>query len=49
MTFDLTGKTVLVTGANAGFGQGISLALAKACGYIALVGVLCAKPDSLVA
>lgn len=38
MSFDLTGKVAIVTGANTGIGQGIAVALAKAGADIALVG-----------
>ena len=37
-SFDLTGKTALVTGANTGLGQGIALALAQAGASIVAVG-----------
>ena len=36
--FDLSGKVAIVTGANAGIGQGIAVALARAGADIALVG-----------
>ncbi|WP_057882497.1 2-dehydro-3-deoxy-D-gluconate 5-dehydrogenase KduD [Tsuneonella troitsensis] len=36
--FDLTGRKAIVTGANAGIGQGIAVALAKAGADVALVG-----------
>src|ERR1051325_1390178 len=36
--FDLTGKIALVTGANTGIGQGITLALAEAGADIVAVG-----------
>jgi 2-dehydro-3-deoxy-D-gluconate 5-dehydrogenase len=38
ISFDLTGKNAIVTGANTGLGQGISLALAKAGASIIAVG-----------
>jgi 2-deoxy-D-gluconate 3-dehydrogenase len=38
ISFDLTGKNAIVTGANTGLGQGISLALAKAGASIVAVG-----------
>ncbi|HZH10374.1 MAG TPA: 2-dehydro-3-deoxy-D-gluconate 5-dehydrogenase KduD [Microvirga sp.] len=38
ITFDLTGKTAIVTGANTGLGQAISVALAKAGASIVAVG-----------
>jgi 2-deoxy-D-gluconate 3-dehydrogenase len=37
-SFDLTGKTAIVTGANTGLGQAISVALAQAGAKVALVG-----------
>ena len=37
-TFDLSGKTALVTGANTGLGQGMALALAQAGADIGLIG-----------
>lgn len=37
-SFDLTGKTAIVTGANTGLGQGIAKALAEAGATVALVG-----------
>jgi len=37
-SFDLSGKTALVTGANTGLGQGIAIALAQAGADIALIG-----------
>jgi 2-dehydro-3-deoxy-D-gluconate 5-dehydrogenase len=36
--FALTGRTVMVTGANTGIGQGIALAVARAGGKVLLVG-----------
>jgi len=36
--FDLSGKVALVTGANTGLGQGISIALAQAGADIVLIG-----------
>ncbi|WP_421363367.1 2-dehydro-3-deoxy-D-gluconate 5-dehydrogenase KduD [Agrobacterium rosae] len=38
ISFDLTGKTAIVTGANTGLGQGIATALAGAGATVALVG-----------
>jgi 2-deoxy-D-gluconate 3-dehydrogenase len=38
ISFDLTGKTAIVTGANTGLGQGIATALAGAGASVALVG-----------
>jgi 2-deoxy-D-gluconate 3-dehydrogenase len=38
ISFDLTGKTAIVTGANTGLGQAISVALAQAGADVALVG-----------
>ncbi|EUC00757.1 2-deoxy-D-gluconate 3-dehydrogenase [Rhizobium sp. CF080] len=38
VSFDLTGKTAIVTGANTGLGQAISVALAQAGADVALVG-----------
>jgi 2-deoxy-D-gluconate 3-dehydrogenase len=38
ISFDLTGKTAIVTGANTGLGQAISVALAGAGADVALVG-----------
>ncbi|WP_134496663.1 2-dehydro-3-deoxy-D-gluconate 5-dehydrogenase KduD [Microvirga pakistanensis] len=38
ITFDLTGKTAIVTGANTGLGQGIATALAQAGASIVAVG-----------
>ncbi len=38
VSFDLTGKTAIVTGANTGLGQAISVALAGAGAKVALVG-----------
>jgi 2-deoxy-D-gluconate 3-dehydrogenase len=38
ISFDLTGKTAIVTGANTGLGQGIATALAGAGAKVALVG-----------
>ncbi|MET0532568.1 MAG: SDR family NAD(P)-dependent oxidoreductase, partial [Microvirga sp.] len=38
ISFDLSGKTAIVTGANTGLGQGISLALAQAGASIVAVG-----------
>jgi 2-deoxy-D-gluconate 3-dehydrogenase len=38
VSFDLTGKTAIVTGANTGLGQAIAIALAKAGAKVALVG-----------
>ncbi len=38
ISFDLTGKTAIVTGANTGLGQGIAAALAGAGATVALVG-----------
>lgn len=38
MSFDLSGKTALVTGANTGIGQGIAVGLAEAGADIAAVG-----------
>ena len=38
MSFDLTGRVAVVTGANTGLGQGIALALAAAGADIAAVG-----------
>ncbi|KXG84359.1 2-dehydro-3-deoxy-D-gluconate 5-dehydrogenase KduD [Agrobacterium bohemicum] len=38
ISFDLTGKTAIVTGANTGLGQGIAIALAGAGATVALVG-----------
>ena len=37
-SFDLTGKRFLVTGANTGIGQGISLAIGRAGGAVIGVG-----------
>jgi len=37
-SFDLTGKTAIVTGANTGLGQAIAVALAEAGAKVALVG-----------
>lgn len=38
VSFDLTGKTAIVTGANTGLGQAIAVALAEAGAKVALVG-----------
>ena len=38
VSFDLTGKTAIVTGANTGLGQAITIALAQAGADVALVG-----------
>ncbi|WJH41789.1 2-dehydro-3-deoxy-D-gluconate 5-dehydrogenase KduD [Aliirhizobium terrae] len=38
VSFDLTGKTAIVTGANTGLGQAIALALSSAGAKVALVG-----------
>jgi len=38
ISFDLSGKTAIVTGANTGLGQGIAVALAEAGADVALVG-----------
>lgn len=38
ISFDLTGKTAIVTGANTGLGQGVAKALAGAGATVALVG-----------
>lgn len=38
ISFDLTGKTAIVTGANTGLGQGIAVALAQAGATVTLVG-----------
>src|SRR5690606_35964106 len=38
ISFDLTGKTAIVTGANTGSGQAIAVALARAGADVALVG-----------
>jgi 2-deoxy-D-gluconate 3-dehydrogenase len=38
MSFDLSGRVAVVTGANTGIGQGIAVALAKAGADVALVG-----------
>lgn len=38
VSFDLTGKTAIVTGANTGLGQAIAVALAGAGADVALVG-----------
>jgi 3-oxoacyl-[acyl-carrier protein] reductase len=38
MDLDLNGKTALVTGASAGIGEGIAIALAREGAYVALVG-----------
>jgi 2-deoxy-D-gluconate 3-dehydrogenase len=38
VSFDLTGKTAIVTGANTGLGQAIAIALAEAGAKVALVG-----------
>ena len=45
-SFDLTGRTALVTGANTGIGQGIALALAAAGAELALVGHI--TPDDTI-
>jgi len=38
ISFDLTGRTAVVTGANTGLGQGIAVALARAGASIIAVG-----------
>ena len=38
ISFDLSGKTALVTGANTGIGQAIAVALAQAGANVALAG-----------
>ncbi|TGS08416.1 2-deoxy-D-gluconate 3-dehydrogenase, partial [Mesorhizobium sp. M4B.F.Ca.ET.190.01.1.1] len=37
-SFSLTGKRILVTGANTGIGQGIAVSVARAGGLVVRVG-----------